>query len=314
MWETPGRVDRAAAPAGRENPKAEVVGATGSGYTAGPHSWLGVQRFWTDLGSRGRFFVVSFPPRSGRSPAEPRKSAKNRARVFCFTLRRVFMAPQDGWKTCPPAVQFWPALSNFGQPCPILAKFGQVWPILSRTCRVGEAVAPFSGSTWGIEVRKIHIHFGKMILPADGPFGVREFITAFLSPWSGFLCRPLLPGVAIELADRGRSPGLRDDLQRNSPSRQDGPMAAGFPNRRQRVLIGPRLARPGAGSNCQRSAHRQVVNSSHNSTSPILASCSPLPAAILPSIHQYNTLAISASFASAFGVPALYFARLNVIL
>ena len=43
-----------------------------------------------------------------------------------------------------------------------MANSGQVWPILSRTCRVGEALAPFSGHTWGIEVRKIHIHFGKM--------------------------------------------------------------------------------------------------------------------------------------------------------
>ena len=72
------------------------------------------------------------------------------------------------------------------------------------------------------------------------------------------------------------------------------------------VPNGPRLARPGAGSNCQRSARRRNVI--HHIIPPPIscllpAPCSALPASVAPYIHQYNTLALSALFASAFVVP-----------
>ena len=137
-------------------------------------------------GFPGRFLVVSFQVGPRTIAPEPRKPAKNRARVFCFTLRRVLMAPQDGWKTCPPAVQIWPALSRFGHRCPFLATFGQVWPTLSSFRPAGGSQTLFSGSTLGIKVRKIHIHFAKIDLP----------------------------GVAIGLLRRRRTSRFRDALQR----------------------------------------------------------------------------------------------------
>jgi hypothetical protein len=54
-----------------------LLGRLGRVLTAG-NVWpiLDKAGFW------GRFFVVSFPLRSGRSLSEPRKPAKNRAGVF----------------------------------------------------------------------------------------------------------------------------------------------------------------------------------------------------------------------------------------
>jgi hypothetical protein len=175
-------------------------------------------------------------------------------------------------------------LSIFGQPCPILANFGQFWPTLSRTCRTGEALAPFSGGIWGSEVRKIHFHFGKMDLPAGVPLGVRGWHrraptgtdghrrapSAAWSAWSawsavsawsfplslslrsGFPCRPLLPGVAIALADRHTRPSVSAKFRAGAGAGADLRKSA------PRITNGPRFARPGARLDCQRTNARRV--------------------------------------------------------
>ena len=173
------------------------------------------------------------------------------------------MTSQKGWKSCPPAVQFWPALSIFGHRCPNLASVVHSWPVLAifgQSCP--EPVE------WGMPGPLFCGRFGTRSQENPFPFRQNGPCRSFL-PERTIVRRPVeqcgaFPAVRSAIVHLGKMDLLGRRLSLQATPAGSGYCACGLPqahkvcdaSQRDSLSLGKSRAVDGAGADLGRSAPR----------------------------------------------------------